>query len=397
MKPLTLRITFILLTAVIGVAQAQTNLICRLAPGITATSIANKYGITLVDYTQGAPFAIYSGVSDDVQNRMEQDKSLVWEEDDEQVGDTGDQAHGKPTKGGSLPAVGSRSTLQQVNKNILKQIDWDSTIANASGRSIHVAILDTGIGPSQKALWSKVDGTMNVIEPGKPAYDIPHHTDSNNDGIPDEAVGHGTMIAGIVDLISPKSRFYIARITDSDGMATGWNVIKGLAYSVASHADVVNISLGGLSSVPALSDVMDWCLQNNVVVVAPIGNNALNAVCYPAKLEGVICVGGVDAANQKASFSNWGTRCQVSAPAVGFASQFWDGGLAVWSGTSFASPVVAASVAEALRHTSSQDNESLAHKLTSTGATLTSLLATYKGQLGVLVDFAKLVNSFNRP
>ena len=397
MKNLRLCLFLFLGVLASGLASAQTNLICRLAPGTDPAVLAKKYGIALLDSTPNAPFALFDGSNDASSSQLQSDSSVVWVEDDESIGSPEDQSKGKPSKGGGLPAVGSRSGLQKINKNLLKQIDWSSNIALSTGRTVRVAILDTGLGQKQTVLWAKVDASMNAVEPGQPAYDMPQGTDSNGNGIPDEAVGHGTMIAGIIDQIAPQVRFTIARITDSDGMATGWHVIKGLAFAVTSKAEVANLSLGALNNIPALSDVMDWCLANNLLVVAPIGNNGMHVACYPAKVDGVVCVGGVDAINQRAIFSNWHSRCAVSAPAVGFASQFWDGGLAIWSGTSFAAPVVAASIAEALRHTTPTPTETSSRAIVSTGNVLSRLNPYYRNQMGVLVDFTRLVGYFMKP
>jgi len=395
MKTLAIRLVFGFAIASFGFAHAQSGMICRLATGVKATDIARKYGVSLTDYTANGPFALFGGARDSIVSKMRRDPSIVWIENDSQVGQPEDEAQGKPSKGGGLPAVGDRTGLQTINKNILSQINWNANLAYSSGRAVHIAILDTGISPKQSALWSKVDASMNAVEPGQPAYDIPHRTDSNQNGVPDEAVGHGTMVAGIVDQIAPGVRFVVGRITDSDGIATGWNLIKGLAFAVSSKAEVVNVSLGSLNEVPALEDVMQWCIDSGVLVVAPIGNNGMHTACYPAKIEEVVCVGGLDKNNAKASFSNWDSICALSAPAVGFASQFWDGQLAVWSGTSFASPVVAASIADALRHTTKSSPEVLRHALISTGLSLSKSDPHYASGLGVLVNYKRLVTSIS--
>jgi len=395
MKKLLFRLSLIVVLASLGVAFAKESLICRLSAGVKAADIAAKYQIQLQDSTPGAPFALFSNGGDAVVSQMKKDPAILWVEDDCEVESPESQSKGGATKGGGLPAVGDRKGLQTFNKNLLKQINWSPSIASSTGRDVLIAILDTGLAPKQTQLWAKVDASMNAIEPGQPAYDIPHNTDSNGNGIPDEAVGHGTMIAGIVDQIAPQVRFVVARIADSDGSATGWNVIKGLAFAVTSHAEVANISLGTLSDVPVLGAVMDWCTENNLLVVAPIGNNSVNAACFPARFSDAVCVGGLDAIYRKATFSNWDEDCAVSGPAVGFASQYWDGQLAIWSGTSFASPVVAASVAEALRHTRPTTPNSLKSALVKTGSQIPWLNPHYHRELGVLVNFTNLVQSFN--
>ena len=397
MKKLASGLSLLVAALTVSVADAQTNIICRLNPGTSPTTIAARYSLTLLDFTPNAPFAMFGATDGRTISNMEKDSAIVWLEDDCKVGAPEGESKGKPTKGGGLPAVGDRTGLQRINSRLLTQIDWNSKVANSAGRAVRVAILDTGLAPKQKALWSKVDLSMNAIEPNSPAYDIPHNTDSNGNGLTDQAVGHGTMVAGIIDQISPKTRFVIARVADSDGLASGWNVIKGLAFAVTSNAEVANVSLGTLLEVPALGDVVDWCLENNLLIVAPIGNNGTEAACYPSRFDSVVCVGGVDSLNHKTTFSNFNRVCTTSAPAIGFASQFWDGHLAYWSGTSFASPVVAAVVAESLRHTAPTTPEAIKAAILASGPTLDRLNPKYKQKLGVLIDFSKTIKKIGSP
>jgi len=391
MKVSAIKLSLLTVMLTLGIAHGQTNIICRLTAGTSPQALATKYNITLLDYTPGAPFAIFAAMGDTEHSGLQKDAGVVWVEDDCDVVSPEDESKGKPNKGGGLPAVGTRSTLQSVNKNLLRQINWTSSLSTSTGRVVKLAILDTGLAPKQTDLWAKVDASMNAVESGQPAYDIPQGTDSNGNGIPDEAVGHGTMIAGIVDQIAPQVHLLVGRIADSDGSATGWNVIKGLAFAVTNGAEVANVSLGTLTDVPALSDVIDWCTENNLLVVAPIGNNGLNAICHPASYESVICVGGLDAVNRKASFSNWNKKCNVSAPAVGFASQFWDGSLAVWNGTSFAAPAVAAAVADGLRHTNPTPIETIKSAIMSSRVPLRRLPAQFQGKLGGILDVTRLI------
>ena len=62
----------------------------------------------------------------------------------------------------------------------------------------------------------------------------------------------------------------------------------------------------------------------------------------------MIGVGALNSNNTIASFSNFGVNANLMAPGVGIRSTFWDGKYASWSGTSFASPFVAAEAAEVI-------------------------------------------------
>ncbi|AIE84746.1 S8 family peptidase [Fimbriimonas ginsengisoli] len=383
-------------------AAAESLLICQLTGKGSAAGLAKKYGVTLKDTTDGAPFALFStptrAMADSVHALMALDKvNFVWAEDDGSVGCPEAQSKSTPSKGGGLPAVGDRKALQAINKNLLGQINWSPALANLDGRSVRVAVLDNGLSPKQPALWAKVDASLNAIEPGKPAYDQPMGVDSNKNGKKDEALGHGTMVAGIIDQIAPKTRFVIARIADSDGNASAWTLIKGLAFAVTQKAEVANVSLGSLAQVVALTDAMDWCEQNRLLVVAAIGNDGLRAACFPARISKVVCVSGVDQDNHKASFSNWEGTADAAAPATGFASQFWDGSIAVWNGTSFAVPVVTASIADCLRRIPANTPSTMRKALTSSGTKIDGLNPKYKGELGMLVNYTKLDQALRKP
>jgi hypothetical protein len=385
--------SLVVVLAAAGIAassNAEVGLIVRLAPGGSPTAIATKYGIPLVDTAPGAPFAYYlvpeGKAGDKIQLRVSHDKTVVWAEDDAQL------ATPEGQKGSTLPAVGDRLALYQQNTAMLAQINWNQTLAFTPGRIVKIAVLDTGLSPNQPELWNKVDASMNAIEPGSPAYDIPQGHDSNGDGLIDNMTGHGTMVAGILDQISPLSRLVVARVADSDGIATGWNVIKGLAFAVTSEAEVANISLGTLDRVPALSDVMDWVEDEGLLVVASIGNNGAKAATFPAKISKVVCVAGLLPDDSKAPFSNWEGTCDVSAPATGIASQSWEGRMGVWSGTSFASPMAAAVAADALRHSTGRlDPDLLRDAFAEFGTNIDAANSRFRQQLGLKLNHQSFI------
>ncbi|HET6408842.1 MAG TPA: S8 family serine peptidase [Chthoniobacteraceae bacterium] len=385
--------SLVVVLAAAGIAassNAEVGLIVRLAPGGSPTAIATKYGIPLVDTTPGAPFAYYlvpdGKAGDKIQLRVSHDKTVVWADDDARLSAPEGQ------KGSTLPAVGDRFALYQQNTGMLAQINWNQTLAFTAGRTVRIAVLDTGLSPNQPDLWSKVDASTNEIEPGSPAYDIPQGHDSNSDGLVDNMTGHGTMVAGILDQISPLSRLVVARVADSDGIATGWNVIKGLAFAVVSEAEVANISLGTLDRVPALTDVMDWCEDEGLLVVASIGNNGIKAATFPARISKVVCVAGLLPDDSKAPFSNWEGTADACAPATGIVSQSWEGTMGVWSGTSFAAPMAAAIAADALRHsTGRMDPDVLRDAFKSLGTNVDSLNSRYRQQLGLKLNHQEFV------
>ena len=151
------------------------------------------------------------------------------------------------------------------------------------------------------------------------------------------------------------------KVLDPTGIGDEFSIALELAETKAL---VVNLSLGGYT----LDDLPPVALQAAVealwpdrVVVAAAGNNASDRPFWPAAFKHVISVGAVDSRNgavSRAAFSNYGSWVDVWAPGVDLVSTYVDGrwataghvvrfeGWARWSGTSFAAPLVAATIAE---------------------------------------------------
>jgi subtilisin family serine protease len=323
-------LTFLSLALMAPIALTANLLICELQPGTDPQQIANDFQIILRDNTEPAPFYLYEVPKGrdphEVQLLMRQDPRVVWVEDDQQLEMP---EHSGAGRGSTIGVIGDPRVFYEQNLFALKQIKWVPGFSFTSVRRLHVAVLDTGLSPLQPLLWSRVMASLNAVEPGEPAYDSPRGTDSNLNGIPDEGVGHGTMVAGIIADTSPQCNLIIVRSADSDGLSTAWWIVKGIAFSVLHGAKVINISLGSLDRVPSLSEVTDWVEARNAVIVAAAGNNGRQTQFHPASLSKVVSVTGVDPLDRKASFANWDSSVDVCAPATGIKSYWWDGTMGV--------------------------------------------------------------------
>ena len=82
-------------------------------------------------------------------------------------------------------------------------------------------------------------------------------------------------------------------------------------------AKVINMSLGGAGAcAQAIQEAVDDALAQGAVVVVAAGNEAGDALDYaPANCSGVITVAAHNAAGERAYYSNYGRRIDLSAPA----------------------------------------------------------------------------------
>ncbi len=374
-------------------ASADWRMIVKLNPGSTlndARIAAFCMGGRVADATPDAPYVLLSLPATPFSLFVAQlgfDSGLfnvLWAGDDASLWSAESVA-----RGATIGVIRNQSDVVALNATALAQVDWSADLAAADGRTVRVAILDSGLSRLQPDLWESVDASYDAF--GGIADDRPMERDSDDNGIVDESVGHGTMVAGIVHTVAPKVRLIVAKVADSDGRASAWGIVKGLAFAANHGAEVANISLGSENPVPAFSDAAQWCQARGMLVVAAIGNGGAGQALYPAGDNSALCVAGIDATDLKTSFSNYASITISSAPDVGVVSQWWDGGLASWSGTSFASPFVAGAIADCLRRTTPKSPSFLISAVATSGRNVDGVNpVNYHGMLGTALDILSL-------
>jgi subtilisin family serine protease len=216
----------------------------------------------------------------------------------------------------------------------------------STGAGVTVAVIDTGIAASPT-----FDG---VIEPGIDFIDgdsVPGDDrdgiDSNANGLTDEAAGHGTHVAGIVHLVAPDAHILPVRALDSDGNSDTFTVVQAMMWAADHGADVVNVSAGQTSSSTLLREAAEALWRRGVIVVGAAGNSASSRASYPAASKCAIDVTAANKLGALADYASYGSSVDVAAPGESIVSVFpySDTGLASWSGTSMATPMVAGEVA----------------------------------------------------
>lgn len=225
--------------------------------------------------------------------------------------------------------------------NIGIEAAWDET----KGNGVTVAVIDTGI--TQVA---DLKDTKFV-----PGYDF-----VEDDVEAEDDFGHGTHVAGTIAQ-STNNAYGVAGIAYEASLmplkvfsATGGGEVADIAEAVkfaADHgADVINMSLGGPGESQLLKEAIDYAYQKGVVLVAAAGNASQNAVSYPGRFPHVIGVAALDAAGEKAPYSNFGAGVDISAPGGSssggilqntIAPETGEEVFAAFQGTSMAAPHVA--------------------------------------------------------
>ena len=173
----------------------------------------------------------------------------------------------------------------------------------------------------------------------------------HEDTVPGPAVGHGTMVAGVIATYAPGATLVIRRVLDSPlGEADELEIADALD-ALPTNLDVINASFGGFAVGPRRMLAFEAAVNRvpkDTVVVASVGNEGVEEPVFMAAFDRVLGVASVegpdDASLQRAPYSNFGNYVKLCARGTDVESTFI-AGHAECSGTSFAAPKVAAAVA----------------------------------------------------
>ena len=168
--------------------------------------------------------------------------------------------------------------------------------------------------------------------------------------------GNPAAAEGVVG-VAPQARILAYKVCAADGTCSDFAIQQAIARAVADGAKVINMSLGDTVWSESLNQSVQAAWNAGVVIVAGAGNDGTTAPFYPAAFDNVVSVGAFDEDHKRASFSNYGTWVDVSAPGNYILSTYpmskceeagtpGDTGCYAWnSGTSMATPHVAGAAA----------------------------------------------------
>jgi thermitase len=165
-------------------------------------------------------------------------------------------------------------------------------------------------------------------------------------------VGHGTHVAGIVDIAAPAAKIMPLRVLDTEGYGDVFTIAEAVHFAAQNHADVLNLSLGSPSRSTLLQEAINDATANGVLVAAAAGNSNSLVAEYPAAgngvvafADGLVAVTSVNMNDRKSGFANYGSWVDIAAPGEGIRSAFPVNKYAYWSGTSMATPFVSGQAA----------------------------------------------------
>lgn len=215
-----------------------------------------------------------------------------------------------------------------------------------AGRGVVVAVIDSGCDVDHPDLRPNIIGGRCFV-PGRPVDDV---RDEN---------GHGTHVAGTIAANGRirggayEAKLLILKVFDAGGQCDFGRIVQAVNYAVVwrgpcgERVGIINMSLGGPESDPALHQAVRAAVANGILVVCAAGNSGDGRsetveIDYPAAYEESLSVGAVDLALKFCYFTDTNDQVDVVAPGAGVVSTYPGGRYASMDGTSMAAPHVSA-------------------------------------------------------
>lgn len=252
----------------------------------------------------------------------------------------------------------------------------------STGKGTLVAVLDTGAQLNHPALGGSIVAGYDFVANDAVPADEFSNLDTDNNGVADEAAGHGTHVAGIIHMIAPDARIMPLRVLDSDGFGDLFTIAKAIDYASSHGARVISLSLGTPEHSDLLDDVIRSATLGGATVVAAAGNLSSSVEQYPAASQCALAVTATGATDLKSNFANFGGWINFAAPGENIYSAYPNGGHAVASGTSMATPFVAGQAALLYSLAPSLNARSVGMLIGGTAHSLDALNPAVAGKLG---------------
>lgn len=179
--------------------------------------------------------------------------------------------------------------------------------ADYSGKGVNIAFIDSGyyLHPD---IQERVKKVLNIETGDSRTESFLQPKDIAWHGMMTTAVcaGSGRLSKGLYKGIAHEAHLYLIAAADSQGKIPDAHIIKALEWVLAHHKEynirILNLSLSGDKeeklSESRINALAERLFEENVLVVAAVGNNEHAQVLPPASGPHVVAVGGLDDDNK---------------------------------------------------------------------------------------------------
>lgn len=229
--------------------------------------------------------------------------------------------------------------------------------------NIIIAVIDSGAKIDHPDLQENIytnqaelNGTEGVDDDGNGYVDDVHGWDfAYNDPNPDDEIGHGTHVAGLIGAshntigiagMMAHVQIMPLKFLTKERKGDTKHAVMAIDYAIKMGAKIINNSWGSEGQSEFLQKAIQAANEKGIIFVASAGNSKNDNEIKPVfpssyKIPNIISVGATNGFGDKASFSNWGKSIvNVFAPGALIVSLTPDDKNTYKSGTSMSAPIV---------------------------------------------------------
>lgn len=196
-----------------------------------------------------------------------------------------------------------------------------------ASQEVLAAVVDSGIDyyhpdlkdqvhVNSKEALTGTDSDNNGFVDDVYGYDFYEFYKGRGHANPNDGLGHGTHIAGIIGAkadngvgisgVASYVKLLNVRFLDDRGYGNQYDASVAIRYAVDMGAKIINCSWGYFKSTSVLDEAIAYAIDHGVIIVAAAGNSGTSVFEYPAAYPSVIAVGAVTLSDAKTYFSSYG-------------------------------------------------------------------------------------------
>ncbi|OCS84866.1 hypothetical protein A6K76_15455 [Caryophanon latum] len=189
--------------------------------------------------------------------------------------------------------------------------------------------MDSGINKNHEDLKYLRFKEYNVLEKNIPITD---------------EFGHGTSIAGIIAAndnnfgvrgLTNNIEIFDVKILNEEGKGEIENLIEGIEWCIDQNVEIINLSFGFQTENEQLKEVINKAVEEDIIIVASIGNTFGMQGNYPAKYDEVISITSISESLKRSNFASR-NNIDFAMPGEDIYTTNNEGGYSMVDGTSFA-------------------------------------------------------------
>lgn len=231
---------------------------------------------------------------------------------------------------GLAPAQAATNDPLRSQQWGLDQVRAEAAWTATRGAGVTVAVVDSGVDLTHPDLQANLVPGATFTGCGPGGGPCGNGDYRGPDGV-NNADEHGTHVAGIIAAVAdngvgvagvaPEARIMPVKVLE-DGSGSFEEIAAGITWAADNGAQVINLSLGALPGVQALtltgiessvSDAIAYATSRGVAVIAAAGNTSTPICNTPAFEAGAVCVASTDRNEVKSWFSELPNKLDLKA------------------------------------------------------------------------------------